>query len=340
MTTLSKPARVTVIVPNYNHARFLRRRLQSIFDQTFQDWELVLLDDASTDNSREVLSEFAGDSRVRTAFNAVNSGNVFKQWNKGVRMARTPYVWLAESDDAADPRLLASLVGVLDAHPNVGLAYCQSMRIDEQGAVTESLAQWTADLDPEHWTQDFINSGLDECQRYLARRGTIPNASAVVFRREVYDRIGGADESFQLCGDFVTWVRMLIVSDVAFVAAPMNYYRSHAATQRNALLNTVRLLAEQYRVLQFVVREVHPEPAIVQTHLDQYYYMFRQHGIPARKTDPARYRALCRLARRVDPAWHRRRFQSIMEGTRWGRCLLWYWERASTMMARVKRRTR
>ena len=100
---------VSVIVPNYNHARFLPQRIESILRQTYQDFELILLDDCSTDDSRAVLSQYASEPRVRIQFNEVNSGSTFRQWNKGVRLARGKYVWIAESDDYADERLLERL---------------------------------------------------------------------------------------------------------------------------------------------------------------------------------------------------------------------------------------
>jgi len=87
---------VTVIVPNYNHARFLRQRLDSILTQTYQDFELILLDDCSTDDSRTILKEYAADPRVRLELNEANSGSPFKQWNKGVQLAQGKYVWIAE----------------------------------------------------------------------------------------------------------------------------------------------------------------------------------------------------------------------------------------------------
>src|SRR5580658_382186 len=97
---------VSVIVPNYNHARFLHRRIDTILAQTFQDFELILLDDCSTDESSSILREYGSDARVRLEFNEVNSGSPFKQWNKGVRLAQGKYIWMAESDDYAAPRLL------------------------------------------------------------------------------------------------------------------------------------------------------------------------------------------------------------------------------------------
>jgi glycosyltransferase involved in cell wall biosynthesis len=104
--------RVSVAVPNYNHARFLRQRLDTILAQTYQDFELILLDDCSTDESRTILEQYAGDPRARLEFNEVNSGSTFKQWNKGVRLAQGKYVWIAESDDYSDARFLERLVSL------------------------------------------------------------------------------------------------------------------------------------------------------------------------------------------------------------------------------------
>src|SRR5580698_2020180 len=114
---------VSVIIPNYNHARFLRRRIDSVLSQTFQDFEVILLDDCSTDESRSILALYSADPRVRIEFNETNSGSTFKQWNKGVRLARGKYVWIAESDDYADARLLERLVAVLDNQPEATFAY-------------------------------------------------------------------------------------------------------------------------------------------------------------------------------------------------------------------------
>src|ERR1700757_580323 len=125
--------KVSVIVPNYNHARFLRQRLDSIVGQTFQDFELILLDDCSSDDSQSILSNYADDSRVRIEFNVVNSGSTFKQWNKGVRLARGKYVWIAESDDYADERLLQRLVDALETNEKVTYVYCRSWRVMEDG---------------------------------------------------------------------------------------------------------------------------------------------------------------------------------------------------------------
>src|SRR4029077_1491910 len=126
MAPNDKPPSVSVIVPNYNHARFLRRRIESVLGQTYGDFELILMDDCSTDESQAILSEYARDARVRLEFNETNSGGTFRQWNKGVRLARGKYVWIAGADDYADERLLGSLVAMLDQDAAVTFAYCRS----------------------------------------------------------------------------------------------------------------------------------------------------------------------------------------------------------------------
>jgi hypothetical protein len=251
--------RVSVVVPSYNHARFLERRLQSVFAQTFTDFEVLLLDDGSTDGSVEILRRFAHEPRVvRLDLNPVNSGSVFRQWNRGVAAARGEYVWIAETDDDADPGLLAALVAVLDAHPAVGLAYCQSVEVDYAGRPVRNMAEHTEDLEPGRWQQDFVANGREECARYLVRKSTIPNASAVVFRRGLYEAAGGADETFTLAGDLMLWVKILLRSEVAFVARPLNHFRQHARSARWRRLTA--WLTERPRVTAFIAAQL-PVPA-------------------------------------------------------------------------------
>src|SRR5579862_9471333 len=182
--------RVSVIVPNYNHARFLPQRIESILNQTFQDFELILLDDCSTDDSRSILSRYSGDPRVTIEFNKVNSGSTFKQWNKGVRLARGEYVWIAESDDYADTRLLEKLVARLDTEPKAVFAQCRSWRVLADGKLEGFQDTYLTDLGSDKWAGDFCADGIQECRNHLVRCCSVQSASSVVFRREVYWEVG------------------------------------------------------------------------------------------------------------------------------------------------------
>lgn len=239
---------VSVVVPNYNHAAYLEQRLDSVFGQTFTDVEVIILDDASTDNSREVIQQYTVYSRVQVSFNTDNSGSPFVQWNKGVRFARGKYIWIAESDDWADSHLLEILVGRLKSDPSAVLAYCQSNLIDENGQVKFIMEVSRAGINPLRWRSDYVNDGRQECRQYMVLANTIANASAVVFRRDAYQKIGGADESYQINGDWVTWARMIMLGRVIFVAQPLNYYRLHDQVARRKHGLAVSL-TETYRVL-------------------------------------------------------------------------------------------
>ena len=223
---------VSAVIPNYNHSRFLRRRVESVLRQTFQDFEVILLDDCSTDDSQSILSSYATDPRVRIEFNAVNSGSPFKQWNKGVRLARGKFVWIAESDDYADERLLERLVGALEADPKVVFAYCLSWGINAEDQRDGFADRYLRRFSPDRWRADFVVDGRDECRNYFVRTNPVPNASAVVFRKAVYKAVGGADENFRVCGDWKLWAAMALTGKVAYLGEPLNYFRFHDASVR------------------------------------------------------------------------------------------------------------
>ena len=254
---LAMPA-VSVIVPNYNHARFLSKRIDSVLQQTFQDWELILLDDCSTDDSRSILSRYAGDPRVRIERNEANSGSTFKQWNKGVRLARGKYVWIAESDDYADPRLLERLVAVLETDPAVTFAYCQSWRVSEDDQRIGFADFYLDYLDAHRWKADFCVNGLEECQNYLVSSNTVPNASAVVFRRDIYERVGGADEKMRMCGDWKLWAAMALQGKVAYLGEPLNYFRTHDTSVRSKSNKQALDAAEYLQVIRWIMGRVTP----------------------------------------------------------------------------------
>ena len=251
---------VSVIVPNYNHARFLRQRIDTILAQTFQDFELILLDDCSTDESRPILREYASDTRVRLEFNEVNSGSPFKQWKKGLGIACGKYIWIAESDDYADPHLLDRLVGVLDSDSAVVFAYCRSQVVEENGSVAGFVDSRLRHLEPQRWTADFCADGREECRSCFVYRNVTANASSVVFRKAVCERVGGVDDTLRTSGDWKLWAAMALTGKVAYVSEPLNYYRYHAASVRNTMSDAL-IIAEQLEVIRWILDRVTPQKA-------------------------------------------------------------------------------
>lgn len=225
---------VSVIVPNYNHAPYLEERINSILGQSFQDFEVILLDDCSTDGSRRILERFAShNERIRFVPNQTNSGSPFAQWNKGVELAQGAFIWIAESDDAAEPELLEENVRMLQENPTVGLAFCQSKLVNERGEFLRTYAEdYSFLFDSNRWEASFVGGGKEECARYLVQHNTIPNASAALMRKEVYQKVGGADPTWRLNGDWYFYAKLLLQSDVAYSPKVLNTFRVHANTQR------------------------------------------------------------------------------------------------------------
>jgi len=235
---------VSVLIPNYNHAPFFKQRIDSVINQTFKDYEIIILDDCSTDNSREVLEVYRHFPKVsHMLFNEQNSGSTFKQWNKGIALAQGKYIWIAESDDFADPHLLEKLVAKLETDPEVGIAYCNSLDVDDKNNISLSDINFYAELDPVLWTRDFNRQGIDLVKKFMSYRNIIPNASAVVLRRQIVQEVGAADVNFRINGDWLYWASILAKTKVAYVAEPLNYFRRHTNNVRSTtILNGTNLV--------------------------------------------------------------------------------------------------
>ena len=256
---------VSVVIPNYSHAPFLRQRIDSVLRQTYQDFELILLDDCSPDDSQAVLSEYSSDPRVRIELNRVNSGSTFKQWNKGLRLARGKYVWIAESDDYADERLLETVVSVLDSDVDVVLCNTRSWCVDGDGRVLGALDDHLAHLDPKRWTEDFSADGREECLKYLLFGNTVQSASSVVFRREAYWRVGGADETLRYCGDWKMWASMALSgAKIGHVGEVLNFYRTHGTTVTAKADHGGLKPAETLRVIRWILDRAAPDESTYQ----------------------------------------------------------------------------
>lgn len=275
---------VSVIVPNYNHAPYLRKRLDSIFHQSFQDFELILLDDCSPDQSVEILQAYARQrENTQLVVNEKNGGSPFKQWVKGVALSRGKYIWLAESDDFALPDLLAKNVEMLEANPRAVIAFCQSVFVNEQDEELYSFGEnYRFVYQTNRWDADFVGDGKEECRKYMLRHNSIPNASATLIRREAFLESGGPPLDWKLNGDWLFYCKLLQLGDVAYSAQPLNRFRKHAQTQRQRANANARAYFEILEIVDFIDAHNAPDPDLRKTafwHYSNWWIgsLFRQH---------------------------------------------------------------
>jgi glycosyltransferase involved in cell wall biosynthesis len=213
--------KVSVILPNYNHQDYIETRIESILNQDFKDFELIILDDASSDKSPENIRKFLSDSRIKEfIINDQNSGSTFIQWEKGIQKATGEYIWIAESDDIADSRFLSELIGVLDNNPKIGVAFCPSIWIDDKG---EKI------LEPDHESDEETWQGNELIQNEFLAGNLIYNASSAVFRKDLIKKVNFSQISqFRYTGDWLFWVQVVANVNVHRIGKRLNFFRRHA----------------------------------------------------------------------------------------------------------------
>ncbi|MFR9165764.1 MAG: glycosyltransferase family 2 protein [Dysgonomonas sp.] len=233
---------VSVILPSYNHAPFLEERINSILNQTFQDFELIILDDNSPDNSREIIEQYRDNPHVsHIVFNEKNTGSTFVQWERGIELSTGKYIWIAESDDSAAPELLQTLFDNLLNNDAV-LSYCQSHKINKNGEIIGDWEDYSKAYEPELFSQDFVMEGKTFLERCYLIKNFIPNASAVLFSKEAYLKTGGANPRVGYITDWLCWQKILTTGRVAYSHKKLNFYRSHDKSLVTKLWNDPKKL--------------------------------------------------------------------------------------------------
>lgn len=218
----NKTPKVSVIIPNYNHAIYLKERIESVLNQSYDNFELIILDDCSTDNSKDIIESYSNNPHLSNiVINEKNTRSPFKQWKKGIDMAKGEYIWIAESDDIASPQFLSILVSQLDNNPKTVLAFSHSYLIDSDGNIL------SGDLHDNSGNQITIHKGMVFAEKVMTTRNYIYNASMVVFRRASVQHISDDYLSYHSCGDWAFWMDFCQEGDLIEVCTQLNYFRQH-----------------------------------------------------------------------------------------------------------------
>ncbi len=228
---------IAAIIPNYNYADFIIERIDSVLFQTYPISELVILDDASPDNSVEVIENKIKEitkeyPKIKVKFlkNEKNSGGcVFSQWQKGLKEVESEYFWIAEADDSADAHFLETAMEKFKERPNTVLFFSDSYRINQKNEVTShTCSDWADMWKSGRYKKDFYNSGLDEIKNYLSGTNPILNVSSVVWKNSPeLPKIFEEAKKYKVAGDWYIYSRVLENGDIAYSAKQLNYYRKH-----------------------------------------------------------------------------------------------------------------
>lgn len=226
----SKELLVSIIVPNFNHAPFLRQRLESIFSQTYKNFEVILLDDSSRDSSSEILKEFQQlfPEKTKLALNDKNSGSVFRQWEKGIKLAKGDLIWIAESDDYCDLTFLETLVPFF-FEESVTLAFSRSDFVDQHGKKVWDTEEYLGKLDRARWADEFTLPAKSIVLSYFHQLNIIPNVSSAIFRNPS-EHVLFQDPMWlgmKVCGDWIFYLNIISGGSISYSHRTTNYYRQH-----------------------------------------------------------------------------------------------------------------
>lgn len=259
----ARPMYLSAIIPNYNHGRFLGERIRSILAQGDLVSELIILDDASTDNSREVIAQATKNISlpVVTAFNDVNSGKIFSQWVKGLSLARGELIWICESDDTCDAGFLQALAPYF-SDESIMLAFGQIDFVDEGGNGHATPKEQIEEVD--FWRGSQIESAYSWFQGPFAARNVIANVGGCIFRNQPVGPELIADLlSYKICGDWFFYSRLAHGGRIAYDPAAHSYFRLHGGNTSVASHRTEEFYREHIRIARALRQHYLAAPAML-----------------------------------------------------------------------------
>lgn len=201
--------KITVYMPSYNYGQYIDQAIQSVIRQTMQDWELIVIDDGSTDDTLEVIKKYKSNSNIRIVEQENKGLNITN--NIAIRLASGKYVVRVDADDFLEENMLLVLSNVLDTKPDIGLVYPDYYNVDQYGRIIElvrrkKIAEEVELLDlPAH-------------------------GACTMIRKEILQLLGGYDESFKCQDGYDLWLRATRQHKPYNVNIPLFYYRQHATS--------------------------------------------------------------------------------------------------------------
>lgn len=248
--------RVTAIVPNYNHARFLPQRLDSILGQTYPLIDVIVLDDGSTDDSRRVIEDYVArhPGRLRAVWNTTNSGSVFSQWQKGHDLATGDLVWICESDDFCEPTFVERLVGSF-RDPSVMLAFGRVELADREGTEMPGLGHYREEAEPGIWSERLVRPAARWFAGGFGVKNVIPNVGGSLWRRMPLDATVWAEaRSYRVMGDWYLYSVLAQGGQIAFDPAAVAYFRQHGKNTSGAAAQAMPWYYDEYARLMTALK--------------------------------------------------------------------------------------
>lgn len=278
---------VSVIIPNYCHARFLNQRIDSVLNQTYSDYEVIILDDCSTDNSREIIESYRNHPKIsHIVYNEKNSGSTFIQWERGFELARGEYIWIAESDDVARSTFLEECMNAFSSYSDVSIVFSDCLFVDENTRdMHESKLQLTYRLSDKKQDSPYtMYNGRFFIDHRMFYQNYIMNASMVVFRKNSRHP-DKAYMNYRYVGDWLFWVGILLNGNTVYIDKQLNLFRQHAGNTTSTSFSSGNNYKEMGRLMTDICRIVQP-PTGFKPYLYGYFFVHLRRHFKKMKYNP------------------------------------------------------
>ena len=225
---------ISIIFTSYNHREYLSKAMDSLISQTFSNFEIIIVDDCSTDGSQEILRGYLNDSRVKLHILTENTGSYVKASNYGVKFACSDLILFAQCDDFAEPKQLETLHKYSTNFPNCAVYFSASNLIDNNGVFLNCDFEFRSREFRSRHYKDSIIPGAQMFE-YLQNSCVIPNLSAALIRREVLLNYNLLSSDFLVLADWDFWLKVALKHDFFYVREALNNFRQHQTTIRNTV---------------------------------------------------------------------------------------------------------
>lgn len=273
---------VTAIVPNYNHAEFLKQRLDSIIGQTYPLIDVIILDDCSSDDSRSVIDSYVSryPLRIKAIFNDTNSGSVFSQWEKGHALAEGNLIWICESDDFCEPTFVERMIPAF-RDPSVMLAFGRIEFVDSKGSIVSGLERYREDAEPGIWDRQLVRPAWQWFNGGFGIKNVIANVGGSLWRRTHIDEaVWKKAREFKVMGDWYLYASQAQGGQIAYEPHAIAYFRSHNGNTSGRIAQTKPEYYHEYSQVMTALKRRWPlSDETVKSFVDSCRLVYRGAGI-------------------------------------------------------------
>ncbi|MDB4921097.1 glycosyltransferase [Mucilaginibacter sp.] len=237
---------VSIVFTSYNHQEYLKQALDSLIDQTYKNFEIIVVDDNSTDGSQKILEKYKDHTNISLHLLEKNTGSYVKASNYGAGFAKGEYLMFAQCDDFSEPQQVEKIMQAFFEHDNVGVVYSKSNLVDESGHAYSNDYTGREKAFKIKCATDAVISG-NEMRSFLSFACVIPNLSAAILKKELFDKAGKLSTDYLVAADWAFWLDLAERTDFYYITEALNNFRQHSTTIRSKM-KIARQIEEIYAI--------------------------------------------------------------------------------------------